>query len=282
MRTKNFNRKMATITKGAQTVWETLTKGGNSLVKSQLTNAPRRGLRLLSHLEKGGTRLANWVAEGNETIQKQNSLKKWLQNGYIGGMGWFLRFNTKLLDLMGIGELIDFYWQLIKMNTRPLTPTEISEAYRVFADSIPYQQVRIDENSPMAHLATRFNGKNTAVSIFYTIHFPVPLSTAPGNWQMAWLIHELTHIAQMEHQGIEYFPEAWDAQMFGQGYNYNGPDNLAAKSLRDFNREQQGDIARDYYQGILYGPIDSHNYHITPEHQPLYEPLIEQLRRGEL
>jgi hypothetical protein len=220
------------------------------------------------------------VADGRQTIREQNALNKWLQRGLVGG--WLLRFNTKLLDLIGVGEMMDFYWQLIKMDTRPLTPSEISEARRVFAESIPYQQVRIDESSPIAHLATRFNGKRTAVSTFYTIHFPQPLVTAPGNSQMAWLIHELTHVAQMEHQGIEYFPEAWYAQMFGLGYDYSGPSNLTNKQLGDFNREQQGDIARDYYQGILYGAIVSHGHSVTPAERALYEPLIEELRRGEL
>lgn len=61
--------------------------------------------------------------------------------------------------------------------------------------------------------------------------------------------HELTHVAQYQAIGLIYIPEAIHAQHTG-GYTYG---NLATarqqgKTYRDFNREQQAQIAGDFYR----------------------------------
>ncbi|MFN8396788.1 MAG: DUF4157 domain-containing protein [Bacteroidia bacterium] len=63
------------------------------------------------------------------------------------------------------------------------------------------------------------------VTIGYTINFSQKVSPAPGNNDMHWLIHELTHVAQCEAVGLQYIPEALIAQA-GTGYNYGGPAGL--------------------------------------------------------
>jgi len=69
---------------------------------------------------------------------------------------------------------------------------------------------------------------------------------------MAWLVHELGHVAQYTQLGLQYMGEAIHSQAT-VGYNYGGGAALAGKRLSDFNREQQADILKDYYRLVLYG-----------------------------
>jgi bifunctional pyridoxal-dependent enzyme with beta-cystathionase and maltose regulon repressor activities len=84
---------------------------------------------------------------------------------------------------------------------------------------------------------------------------------------MKWLIHELTHVAQMEHAGSQYLIEAFHAQVT-EGYGYTPGEKLY---LRDYNREQQASIIADYYIKHISG--------ISTE---VYEPYIAELRAREL
>jgi hypothetical protein len=90
------------------------------------------------------------------------------------------------------------------------------------------------------------------VTTAHTINFNKKIAAAPGNGDMAWLIHELGHVAQYTYVGIQYMGEAIHAQATG-GYAYGGGAALAGKKLSDFNREQQADIMRDYYRLVVYG-----------------------------
>lgn len=84
---------------------------------------------------------------------------------------------------------------------------------------------------------------------------------------MKWLIHELTHIAQMEHAGSQYLVEAFYAQAT-EGYEYTPGEKL---HMRDYNREQQASIVADYYIK-----------HASGISTAAYEPYIAELRAGEL
>ena len=74
---------------------------------------------------------------------------------------------------------------------------------------------------------------------------------------MAWLMHELTHAWQYQHDGIIYL---YQAVFKSPTYRY-APDGKQGEALkgfskegkvfRDFNREQQGDIVRDYYYYLV-------------------------------
>lgn len=182
-----------------------------------------------------------------------------------------------LFDLLALPELLDAAGQIFKWNTRTLSLVELLEARRVFADSLPYEQIRIDENSLFAKIgAWQSRSTQMGVSIFHTIHFTRQLRCSPHSEDMAWLIHELVHVAQMHHIGSRYIGEAIHAQKTA-GYDYGGPNNLKGKKMCDFNREQQGDIIKHYYLYALpklfhpkYGYMDVN----------IYESYVEQLKNG--
>ena len=192
--------------------------------------------------------LAIWWWKGIKGIAK------WAWDGFLGGLAWVGRLVAKLLDIVGTGELWTFLMNIIKFwCTRTLTSVEEAEARKVFGWSISYWQVRIDENSLIAKIGAFFDhSPDMGVTTAHTINFNGPISAAAGNTDMKWLIHELTHVAQYTSVGLQYMGEAIHAQKAGGGYDYNETD-LAAKNLKDFNREQQADIIKKYYGKVLYG-----------------------------
>ena|SRR5690554_551828 len=133
-------------------------------------------------------------------------------------------------------------------NLRMLSPLEITEAEKVFENSIDFQRVRISETSLISDIGAFLHGVDgMGVSLFHIINFNRKLHVAPGNCDMAWLIHELTHVAQYECVGARYIPEA----IYGQatkGYNYGGGAALIGCNFKDFNREQQAEIIKDFYR----------------------------------
>ena len=153
---------------------------------------------------------------------------------------------------------------------------------RIAGDRQYYWRVRIDEWSLIAHYGAwdyrrrrKKKASGMAMTIYNTIHFSRRLETGAGEDDMDWLIHELTHIAQHERLGGVFMVESLIAQG-GQGYDYGGPPSLAGRNFSDFNREQQGDIAKDYYR-ILTGDKT-----VTDEERAEYERMIGQLRGGEI
>lgn len=188
----------------------------------------------------------------------------------------------RTLDLVSIGEVLNFVEHVVKPNTRPLTAVEEQEARKVFGDSLDYWRIRLDEWSLIAHFGaysyrkrTKKTAKHMAMTVFNTIHFSRRIECEPGNADMAWLIHELTHTAQSEHTGGGFMIESLVAQG-KEGYDYGGPAALAGKNLRDFNREQQGDIVKDYYW------IISNKKTVTEPERADYDRMIAQLRAGKL
>lgn len=192
---------------------------------------------------------------------------------------WLGKLGTHLFDAFALPELSDSIGRFIKRKSRPLSALELTEAKRVFAHTLPYDAIHIDEHSYIARIAARLSFANQmGVATFHTINFTRPLHCEAGNYDMAWLMHELVHTAQMHHIGSRYMGEAIHAQKYG-GYSYGTPANLVNKKLGDFNREQQAEIVKDYYFFVLFDrpyPV----YGKIPK--GLYEPYIEQLRKGEL
>ncbi len=181
---------------------------------------------------------------------------------------WIGRVVAKVLDSCSFPEFMDFFWQIVKPNTRRLTQVEEQEARKVFGDSISYQKVHIDENSLIALLgAKRHKCSGMGITSFRTINFNKRIKTAPGSSDMKWLIHELAHVSQMEHVGSRYMIEASYARVT-EGYGYI----LGAKPhLCNYNREQQASIAADYYIACLSGRSTA-----------AYEYYISELRAGKL
>lgn len=204
-------------------------------------------------------------------------------DGFFKRVGiWLGVLALRTLDLVGAGEILNFATHVIKVNTRPLSALEVQEARRVFGDSLDYWRIRLDEWSLVAHYGAssyrkRFKraAKHMAMTIYSTIQFSRRLETSPGSPDMAWLIHELVHTAQCEHTGGGFMLESLVAQGKA-GYDYGGPAALAGRNLRDFNREQQGDIARDFYLAI------NGKKEVTDAERVEYERMIGQLRAGRL
>ena len=160
------------------------------------------------------------------------------------------------------------------MGKRQLTAIEIAEARLVFRDSLDYDKVRLHEGVAWSNWVARIGAwlsrtpppPQNAVTLGNRIYLPVEIRTTLSPTDdafirdMGWLIHELTHSWQYQHDGAIYFFQAlWVQLKLGpDSYDYGGQQGLelaaqAGKNLSDFNREQQGEIARDYYHGRKKG-----------------------------
>jgi len=177
--------------------------------------------------------------------------------------------------------------KFIESESRLLDGFEVQSAKLVFGGSIDYGKVRIYERSLTASVARALaDAKNgMGVTTLYTINFDRKVSTTAGSRDMAWLIHELTHVAQYERVGAKYMVQALRAQHSKEGYKY-GPEHLwnptsgQGKHFREFNHEQQGDIAADYYTSICKVPGWSDP--TRKFNKADYDAVINELRRGDL
>jgi hypothetical protein len=162
-----------------------------------------------------------------------------------------------------------------KPSIRPLYAWEITEARRVFGDSLRYTLVRIHEcvdwPNTINRVGTRLKGMQyvdvpNAITLGNHCYFPVkllelPVPVAdPQHYKIGWLIHELTHAWQYQRMGWSYLRIALQAQLSekAHAYDFGGEVGLLAsfangRKLADFNLEQQGDIARTYYEQLVRG-----------------------------
>jgi hypothetical protein len=109
------------------------------------------------------------------------------------------------------------------------------------------------------------------------------------------VVHELTHVYQYEKAGTRYLGQAVLAQC-GVGYDYGGAIGLekdfkAGKKYRDYNREQQAQIAEDYFVLLKRDAKKEANGDATKEasltkeyesQKKTYQPFIAQLQAGQL
>lgn len=159
--------------------------------------------------------------------------------------------------------------------SRKLKPHEQAEARQVFGAALDYDRLRVSEGryfpNFIADVGALLRGAkrrvDNAVTLGDTSFFPRELRAEAGNEDdMAWLIHELTHQWQFQRFGWRYLWEALQVQLnLGPaGYTYTDAKHgrpqdalraafAANKRFADFNREQQGDIARDYYRALKRG-----------------------------
>jgi hypothetical protein len=173
---------------------------------------------------------------------------------------------------------------------RSLTAVEIQEAQIVFQGSLTYGRVSVAENvgwpNWIGRLGARLQGTtltaNNAVTLGNQVTFPVALNTSLEDIQanrlsdIAWLIHELTHVLQFQKVGFIYLFQALAEQIRhgSEAYDYGGESGLTearAKGFgaKDFKREQQGNLARDYYLRA------KSNKDLTA-----WEPFISEFRAG--
>lgn len=161
------------------------------------------------------------------------------------------------------------------MTERPLRDWEIAEARLVFADSLDYARVRVHEGATWTDIANQLGiwlkhieptplTSHNAITIGYHCYFPVELPQTLDAWDQSykfgWLIHELTHAWQFQHIGWKYLPLALAAQfrLREKAYDFGGVAGLiaaqsAGENFLSFNPEQQGDIARWYYNNQRVG-----------------------------
>jgi hypothetical protein len=180
----------------------------------------------------------------------------------------FGRIIAKILDTYAFPEFMDNLWQIVKTNTRSLTAIEEKEARSIFGNRINYRKVQIDEASFLAWLGTKLKRcSSMGITTFHTINFNRKLNTTAGSSDMKWLIHELTHIAQMESTGSQYLVEAFYAQV-SEGYTYRAGEK---SHFSEYNREQQACIVADYYIARCSGSSTV-----------AYDSYIAELRAGDL
>ena len=181
------------------------------------------------------------------------------------------------------------------MPSRPVTPSEITEARMVFGNSLDYTHAFVSEDAGWPDWVDKLGASlqkrvrppddHNAITIGQTSFFPVVLDTSPDSIaagklrDIAWLMHELTHQWQYRHIGWGYLGAALSVQLrLGRmAYNYQGqyPTTEAAlvaahaegRRLAQFNLEQQGDLARDYYYRVKAGLSCA-----------AWEPFIQELR----
>lgn len=161
------------------------------------------------------------------------------------------------------------------MPRRRLSPIEVREAESVFGPEIPYGRIWIHEHARwpnwIARVGSALTGRRppvggNSITIGESIYFPHPLRTEASHLEsgifgdMAWLLHELTHVWQYRQRGFRYIFDAVQeqARKGAAAYAYRGSEGLreaAARraSLADFSSEQQGEIVRDYYLRVKMG-----------------------------
>ena len=152
------------------------------------------------------------------------------------------------------------------MPARTLRSDEQSVAQQIFQNGLDYSRVRISEGSQLpdqiGQIGAFLRGKPApqanAITVGNTSYFPRELT--PDEIDIAWLMHELTHQWQYQHSGIIYLAQA----ILAPTYVYCNPGEApaaalarctsAGKTFASFNREQQGDIVRDYYFATKQAP----------------------------
>ena len=144
-------------------------------------------------------------------------------------------------------------------------------------DQSGYERVRISEGRVLGFIFNRNGGR--AFTTFRTINLPAVGRQSRPNLRL--LVHEMVHVRQFEVVGSVYIWQALRAQR-ADGYDYGGWAQLAedrhrGRRLTDYNREQQGQIAEDYYADVVAPGLPADN----PVRQA-FEPLIEELKAGEL
>ena len=153
-------------------------------------------------------------------------------------------------------------------NFRNMVAKEISEAKKVFGNSLPYNEIHIHIGSWLADISSFFKKNPNAITTMRVVHFPSGVVLEEGIMggetkdNFDWLMHELTHVWQGEHVGPMYMAHALYAQATeNNAYDYSDAGktkmqtlidaDAAGKHFTDYNPEQMGDIVKDYYRNLV-------------------------------
>lgn len=182
-----------------------------------------------------------------------------------------------IFDALHLPRIFEIIWHIPARVSR-LSQYEIDAALLVFGtNAIQYDSIRVAEDRLLKFIF-RLN-KRRAFTTFNTINLPSSGSNSRPHLDI--VVHELTHVCQYRLMGSIYIWQALRAQRT-TGYKYGGwlqlvEDRNNGKHFRDYNREQQGQIAQDYYNEVIIKDLLAEN----PIHQA-YEPFIDELRNREL
>ncbi len=160
---------------------------------------------------------------------------------------WLVFIPFSIIDIFGIFVLISAVGKLF-VRCRRLNDFEVKEIKSVFGEDYRFKYVTIKEHSVWAKWGAKYAGKQKlGFVLFRRIYFSREIDTENNLNDMAWLIHEMVHIKQYNKIGIVYIIKALRAQRNG-GYSYD--KKWLKFRLKDFNLEQQGEIAKHYYLTI--------------------------------
>lgn len=230
---------------------------------------PRRVGRLLRLALSGLKGLPHLLVELGQ--KKPNGWATWSKQwgrAFVFGTHQLLCY---LFDLIGGPELAQFFMHLV-MPTTSLTVTEMGAVAQVLGPvALRFGEVRVAQGGILPFIFRR-NGAR-AFALWHTIHLP-----ARGREDLSLIVHEVTHIYQYEQIGSIYIGEALHAQWtLGRGaYHYGGAEGLrqahhSGKPYKAYTREQQAQIAQDYY--LLSCRQDNQTQH--------YTPYIQALQKGQ-
>jgi len=183
----------------------------------------------------------------------------------------------QVFDTLRGPRLFEIVWHILTTGS-VLSKAEINAASSVLGTSaIRYGAVRVAEGGLLG-LIFRLN-RSRAFTTFHTINLPKSGGNSRSNLEI--VVHELTHVYQFELVGSIYIWQAIRAQR-AAGYWYGGWQQLEedwsnGKHFRDYNREQQGQIAQDYYSEVVAKRLLAED-----RIRQVYEPLIDELRNGVL
>jgi len=181
----------------------------------------------------------------------------------------------KAFDFLQGPRIFRLVWHLLTRVSR-LKQDETDAAGQVLGrGAVRYPAVRVAEGRVLRLIFKR-NG-NRAFTLFHTINLPGSGHHSRGNLDL--LVHEMVHVYQFEQVGTVYIWQALRAQKT-DGYIYGGWEQLAkdrqkGQRFSGYNREQQGQIAQDYYNQVL-APV-------LPAESPVrlaFQPFIDDLRAG--
>ena len=196
---------------------------------------------------------------------------RWVWQKAKSGAAWIGTMLSRVFDLLGGPEAVEFVLHMIS-NATPLKANERAAAQSVLgANALRWDDVRIDEGGVLG-LVFKLNG-GRAFTTFHSINM-----SAADRSDLSIVVHELTHVDQYEHAGSVYIGQALGDQIAegSHAYDYGGPSGLttdrkAGKHYADYGRERQAQIAQDYYRDTTAG-----------KPTPAYDPLIAELKKGEL
>ena len=183
----------------------------------------------------------------------------------------------QVFDALYGPKLFGIFWHLLA-DVSILNTSEIAAASSVLgANAIRYDDVRVAEGR-LLNIVFKLN-RNRAFTTFHTINFPK--AENHSRLRLDVVVHELVHVYQFEVAGSIYIWQALRAQRT-EGYSYGGWQQLLedwnnGKHFRDYNREQQGQMAQDFYNNVVAAGLPDDD-----QVSLAYKPFIDELRNGKL